>query len=106
MAKSFGTSTAAIVTIGLVCAGCTVDKNLSATGGSKSDGIVELSYELGAYEQARIDWSRAQADAVQRCQAWGYQKAEKFGGEKRQCNFPSQYGCNQWFVTINYQCTN
>jgi hypothetical protein len=90
----------------LFFASCTVDKQLSATGGSRSDGIVELSYEIGDMQSARIDWNRAQQDATARCAAWGYQNAEKFGGEKRQCQAPSQYGCLQWFVTVNYQCTN
>jgi len=90
----------------LFFAACTVDKQLSATGGSRADGIVELSYEIGDMQSARIDWDRAQADATARCNAWGYQNAEKFGGEKRQCQSPSSYGCMQWFVTVNYQCTN
>lgn len=93
---------------GFLVAACTVDvdKQLSATGGSKADGIVELSYELGQYQNARIDWGRAQTDAVARCQVWNYSNASKFGGEKRQCQAPSEYGCLQWFVTVNYQCTN
>lgn len=94
------------IAIAILGFGCTVDKQLSATGGSRSDGIVELSYEIGGFQKAQIDWGRAQTDAVARCQAWGYQNAEKFGGEKRQCQMSSEYGCSQWFVTINYQCSN
>ena len=94
---------AALAAVAIFGFGCTVDKQLTATGGSRADGIVELSYEIGEYQDARIDWNRAQAEALQRCQAWGYQNAEKFGGEKRQCQ---DSGCNQWFVTINYQCSS
>ena len=90
----------------LTLAACTVDKQLSATGGSRADGIVELSYEIGDMQKARIDWARADQDAVRRCNAWGYSQAERFGGERRQCNNPSTYGCMNWFVTVNYQCVN
>lgn len=88
----------------LALTACTVDKELAATGGSRADGIVELSYEIGEFQTARIDWTRADSDAAQRCNAWGYHKAERFGGERRQCNNFSSYGCNQWLVTVNYQC--
>ncbi len=89
----------------LLLASCTVDKQLTATGGSKADGIVELSYEIGEFQTAKIDWDRANQDAAQRCAAWGYSNAESFGGERRTCQVPGSYGCNQWLVTMNYQCT-
>lgn len=89
----------------LILTACTVDKQLDATGGSRADGIVELSYEIGDLQTARIDWAKADRDAAQRCTAWGYSQAERFGGERRQCNNPSTYGCMNWFVTVNYQCT-
>jgi hypothetical protein len=88
----------------LALTACTVDKQLNATGGSRADGVVELSYEIGMLQNARIDWIKADHDAIQRCNAWGYSHAERFGGEKRQCNEPSTGGCAQWFVSINYQC--
>lgn len=96
----------ALLLVELSVSGCAVDKQLAATGGSKADGIVELSFEIGEFQTAKIDWVKAQSDAVQRCAAWGYHNAEKFGGEKRQCQVPSQYGCAQWFVTVSYQCTS
>lgn len=90
----------------LALTACTVDKQLDATGGSRADGVVELSYEIGMFQSAKIDWAKADQDAAQRCAAWGYSHAERFGGERRQCNEPSNAGCAQWFVTINYQCTH
>jgi hypothetical protein len=93
-------------TAGLLFVACSVDKQLEATGGSRSDGIIELSYEIGAFQSAKIDWDKAQSDAIARCGVWGYRNAARFGGEKRQCNMPSNSGCMGWFVTIPYQCTN
>src|SRR5262245_17455271 len=95
MAATLKGRLAAAALLAIAGFGCTVDKKLTATGGSRADGVVELSYEIGGLENARIDWTRADTEALQRCQAWGYQSAEKFGGEKRQCNYMTQYGCNQ-----------
>lgn len=80
--------------------------DLSSSDGSRSDGIVELSYEIGGMQSAKIDYSKAQSAATKRCAAWGYQNAEAFGGEKRECQFWSNYGCSQWYITVSYQCTN
>jgi hypothetical protein len=85
---------------------CAVDKQLAATGGSRSDGIVELSYEIGDFQTAKIDWAKADLDAAQRCNAWNYQSAERFDGGRRTCQLIGDWGCDRWFVTINYQCTN
>lgn len=87
-------------------AGCTTDRTLQATGGSRADGVVEMSMELGGLERARVDWSHAQAEATLRCQAWGYQFAQKFGGQKEVCQQPGAYMCERTLVTVAYQCTD
>jgi hypothetical protein len=55
-------------------------------------------------QKASIDMAQAKAAASERCRAWGYSDAEPFGGETRQCQAQSQYGCVRWFVTLTYQC--
>jgi len=87
-------------------AGCATVSQMAATSGSRSDGIVKLSYEHGMFDKVRIDERTAQATAVRRCGTWGYTSAEPFGGEVRQCQAASGYGCTRWFVTREYQCTN
>jgi len=85
--------------------GCATQKVLQATGGSRSDGTVELSYEYGAFEQPQVQWEQGLATARQRCAAWGYPDAEAFGGQKSECNYRDLYGnCARWFVTVTYQC--
>jgi hypothetical protein len=90
----------------LVAAGCvsTVNKDLVATGGSRADGTVNLSYEQASFEQVKLDPAKGLSTARERCNAWGYQDAEPFGGETRQCQASNQYGCLQWLATITYQC--
>lgn len=85
-------------------AGCASVKTLEATGGSRSDGTVELSYEYGAFEAPQVQWERGLLTARERCAAWGYSDAEAFGGQKSTCQIPGTYQCVRFFVTVTYQC--
>ena len=96
-----------LVTMGLALAigGCSTNKQLVATGGSRADGTVNLSYEHGPYEKPQLNLAQGLETARDRCRAWGYSDAEPFGGETRQCNMPGGYGgCYKWFVTLTFQC--
>jgi hypothetical protein len=91
--------------LAMATTGCVVNKVLEPTGGSKADGTVRMSYTVGAFEQAKVDFGMAQSKAVSRCQAWGYEGAERFGGSTSVCNMFDGYGgCNQSTITIEYQC--
>ena len=95
-----------IVAAALVLSACAVQKEWIPTGGSRSDGMVRLSYEYGAFEKPILSGSQAQYMAAQRCGNWGYSGAEPFGGSLRRCsNFDPGFGCNRWMVTVSYQCT-
>ena len=86
--------------------GCVTTKDWSATGGSRSDGVVRLSYEVGEFQKAQLNEQQAINLATQRCKTWGYTGAEAFGGVTRQCNVPGGFGgCTQWMVTKEFQCT-
>lgn len=101
MKKQLLTVIFAIIALG----GCAAQKTLTPTGGSRSDGIVKLSYEYGQYEIPQVDKDSGVAVAKQRCAAWGYTGAEAFGGQTKQCNNTSMGSCVQWMVTVEYQCT-
>ena len=85
--------------------GCAVQKELVPTGGSRADGTVKLSYEYGMFEAPKLDAQQGLMAAQQRCSSWGYKNAEAFGGSTKACINSSNSGCNRWFVTIEYQCT-
>lgn len=89
----------------LGCGAQVTSKTPEATGGSRADGIVEMSYEAGVREQVEIDWERALERARQRCQAWNYSDAEPFGGQKYTCQIQDGGTCLRRFITIPYQCT-
>lgn len=89
----------------LTVAACATAKTYSATGGSRSDGTVRLSYEVGMFEQAVVDEAQGINVARQRCATWGYTGAEAFGGVTNQCTQMGSSGCLVTLVTKEYQCT-
>ena len=95
---------AIVVAIAASMSACTVAKTLTPTGGSRSDGTVKLSYQYGAFEQPKIDMQQGQQAATARCQAWGYEGAEAFGGSTEQCQQSNAYGCVSALVTVEFQC--
>jgi len=89
-----------------VLAGCATVSQMQATGGSRSDGIVKLSFEYGMFDKLHLDEASALQTARQRCAVWGYTDADPFGGITRQCQaYSGTLGCTHWFVTKEYQCT-
>lgn len=85
--------------------GCAVKKQLVATGGSRADGIVKMSFQYGALEVPKFDERQGLLVAKKRCAAWGYTDAEAFGLSTKTCAYSSKYGCDTWLVTVEYQCT-
>jgi len=84
------------------CANAPSLKIPQATGGSRADGVVEMSYEWRAGERPEVEWPQALESAKQRCLAWGYSDAAPFGGQKSTCQ---TVDCSQRIITIPYQCT-
>jgi hypothetical protein len=95
-----------VLAIGLcvAVAACGTVSQMSATGGSRADGVVRLSYEFGMLNKIKIDEADALRTAQARCKTWGYKDAEAFGGTTRVCQSSGMYGCNHWLVTKEYQC--
>ena len=95
-----------LILLTLLATGCATQKHWTATGGSRSDGIIKLSYEYGMLEKPDISLAQGISLAKRRCASWGYNNAEAFGGTMKQCTSYGSYGCNRWIVTAEYQCTN
>jgi hypothetical protein len=94
-----------LICILVMLGGCATTKTLEAVDGSKADATVKLAYEYGIFEKPIIDWSMAQKTARERCGAWGYKNAEKFGGSQEKCLAFNGYGnCINMQVNIIYQC--
>jgi hypothetical protein len=89
----------------LVClAGCAVQKEWTATGGSRADGTVELAYEYGAFQKPQVDDTQGVDLASSMCAGWGYTGSQPFG-PMRKCEAVNGYGsCISWLVTRKYQC--
>jgi hypothetical protein len=85
--------------------GCATNIVPVATGGSRADATVELSYEYGQFQQPVVDMRSAQMSAEKRCAVWGYTGADAFGGAKTLCEGANSLGCTRTVVTVQYQCT-
>jgi hypothetical protein len=85
--------------------GCAAQKEWTATGGSRSDGTVELAFEYGLFEKPQVDESQGVQLAAATCAGWGYAASQPFGGTMRKCEAMNSYGdCISWLVTRKYQC--
>jgi hypothetical protein len=90
----------------LALTGCATPVTLQAISGSKSDATVKLAYQYGLFEKPIVNWDLAATTAKQRCSAWGYKNAEKFGGSEEHCLSYNGYGdCINMQVNVTYQCT-
>ena len=88
-------------------AGCMRDtkKTLQATGGSRADGVVELSYTSDWLERPQVDWAQGKRTASKHCRAWGYKHAEVFAGQTSRCQkYWSDGDCKVKLFTVRYQC--
>jgi hypothetical protein len=72
------------------------------TGGDRAAGTVDLMYTHRSRDN--VDLNAAQADAISRCQAWGYQSAELFPVKRSTCIQPSDYGCMRYRSELEAQC--
>jgi hypothetical protein len=94
------------VCIGLASCATPTAKIPQATGGSRADGTIQMSYQFGRFEQPVVQWDLAQQTAQAKCRAWGYHSAEAFGGEQDHCQAVNGFGdCLSTLVTLAYQCT-
>ena len=89
----------------LALVGCASAQKWSAAGGSREQGLVRLSYEYPEFHQPAMSDSQAEALALNRCNSWGYRKAEPIAGQIRQCANVDDGNCNLWTVTREYQCS-
>lgn len=85
---------------------CQTSQTAQLTGGSRAEGVVELSYEYPARDDPSVNFGPGRAAARERCKAWGYLPAELFIGFKSECleKNPNDL-CLRWRVTASYQCT-
>ena len=73
-------------------------------GGSKSDATVTLAGNYtGGPGNYVVKWDAAKADAVRRCQAWGYRDADFFPEASQEC-VRMGATCIEWRVSWQAQC--
>lgn len=94
-----------ILLLTLVLSSCEVQKYMSLTDGSKAEGTLTFSYDVGSFEKPVVHWDEAKAKANEKCKAWGYSGAEWLTDGEKQCIQYNEYGCVRWRYTYICQCT-
>jgi hypothetical protein len=98
-----------LLSLGILGCGVPLKATPQPIGGSKADGTVTLLYSWSDYwvkHEVQVDWIAAQSAAEQRCRAWGYNGAERFGGGVLRQSGPCGFGqCDHNEVEVQYQCT-
>jgi len=96
-----------LLLIALSLTSCAVQKHYGASGGSKADGTVKMSYTYGLFQKVTVSESDAVVNATARCRAWGYNNATAFDFTERKCiQYSNDMGCVAWMVTKEFQCSN
>lgn len=92
------------------CAAKPVYKDWMAVGGSRSDATIKLGYTYNsAKEIPTLNQQQALDLATQKCQTWGYERAEPFGSVMENCG-QSVYdpwtgpACIKMNATAEFQC--
>lgn len=85
-------------------AGCAQQPTeIFALDGSRSDGMVTVALQ-GTNPITVADMNKALTISSQRCAAWGYQGAEKFGSKFDRCTSSSSFGCTSSETVVRFQC--
>jgi hypothetical protein len=88
----------------LALTGCVSTKQWTSTGGDKETGVVRVSYQYAEFHQSDVSDGQAMVLAKNRCEAWGYKRAEPVAGLVRECSNMEAGNCDLWTVTREFQC--
>lgn len=88
----------------LALTGCVGARQWTSTGGDKEAGLVRVSYQYPEFHQPDVSDAQAMALAENRCEAWGYPRAEPVAGLVRECSNMEAGNCDLWTVTRVFQC--
>ena len=103
------TTFASLITSSLIAlAGCATSGHWSASGGNRELGVVKVSYEYAQAEEPQLNDAQANVQAnvlaENRCNTWGYARAQLIPGVVRDCTAADGNACAVWKVTREYQC--
>jgi hypothetical protein len=84
---------------------CVSTRQWTASGGNKEAGLVRVSYQYTEFHQPDVSDVQAMVLAENRCEAWGYPRAEPVAGLVRECSNAEAGHCDLWTVTREFQCS-
>jgi hypothetical protein len=95
----------AILPVFLAMTACASAPQWNPSNSSRELAVARVSYEYARAHEPTLSDMQAVELAQNRCQAWGYSRAEMIPGELRDCSVKDEGSCELWKVTREYQCS-
>ena len=84
---------------------CATQPSWSPSSSNRELGVARVAYEHAKSEDPVMSDTQAVQLAMNRCETWGYARAEMIPGELRECSVQNGDSCDVWKVTREYRCT-
>lgn len=94
----------AILPVFLAMVACASAPKWNPTNSSRDLAVARVAYEYANNEPTLSDLQALEL-AQNRCNTWGYSKAEMIPGELRDCSVKDEGSCELWKITREYQCS-
>jgi hypothetical protein len=95
----------AILPVFLAMAACASAPQWNPSNSSRDLAVARVAYEYASTHEPALSDLKALELAQNRCNTWGYTKAEMIPGELRDCSVKEEGSCELWKITREYQCS-
>jgi len=85
---------------------CATQPTWSPSSSNRALGVARVAYEHARSEQPRMSDTQAVQLATNRCETWGFARADMIPGELRECSVKNGDSCDVWKVTREYRCSS
>ena len=89
----------------LLLTACASAPKWSPSSSNRELGVARVSYEHIRGEQPSLSDAQAVQLATNRCESWGFARADMIPGELRDCSVNNEGSCELWKITREYQCS-
>ena len=89
----------------LLLTACATQPKWSPSSSNRALGVARVAYEYAKFAEPAMSDTQAVEVATNRCEAWGYSRAELIPGELRDCSVSKDGSCDLWKVTREFRCS-
>jgi hypothetical protein len=95
----------AILPVFLAMTACASAPKWSPSNSSRTLAVARVSYEYEKHHEPALSDAQATELAQNRCNTWGFERAEPIPGELFDCSVENDGSCDIWKVTREYRCS-